>query len=1246
MFFAFLLTMGASSRLTAQTEDQKRWLEQFSRGKAQLWQQQRAEAESLAGVLGLTIREEFPDGVVIELQRFENGLPVYYITHNLNAARTISTDRVWPGGSGGFSLTGSTDTLAIWDEAKVRDTHQEFGGRVIVIDNVSLSQHATHVAGTMIAAGVDANAKGMSFQGRLRSYDWNADLSEMAAAAAGGLRVSNHSYGLITGWRFTGSSWQWWGNTVISPTEDYYFGFYSSEAQDWDVVARNAPYYLIVKSAGNDRGDGPSSQPVTHSHSGTGSFTDTHELDGGTDGYDCISHAGVSKNILTIGAVNDIPGGYTQPSDVVMSSFSSWGPTDDGRIKPDIVANGVALYSANSSSNTSYITFSGTSMSSPNVSGSLGLLLHHRKNLFGNNPMRASTLKALVIHTADESGANPGPDYIFGWGLMNTLKAVQVMSTDGQAGGSKHIRELTLSQGQTIDITAISNGSQPLRATICWTDPAGTPPPPSLNPSTIMLVNDLDLRVIQSTTTYFPWILNPSSPSAPATGGDNIRDNVEQVYIASPTAGVHTIRIMHKGLLSGGSQVVSLVITGVTFDSSVTVTVPNGGETWAIGTMQAVQWTSSGLTGDVKIELSRNGGASFTETLFASTTNDGSENWTVTGPTTSTARIKISSVANPAIADTSNANFSIVQPTITVLSPNGGETWSTGSSQTIQWNSSFVTGNVKIELSRNGGATFSEVLFTSTANDNSENWTVTGPATSSARVRISSVSDPSVADTSDANFSIVQPTITVLVPNGGETWAIGTSQSIEWNSSFVTGNVKIELSRNGGSTFNETLFASTANDSSENWMVTGPVTSQARIRISSVSDPSIADTNNANFSIAQSTITVTLPNGGEHWILGSSEDIQWTSANLTDNVKIELSRNGGGSYETLFASTANDGSEPWVVTEPMTANALMKISSVSNPSVFDVSNSPFTIRVDFIVLTKIILRDNGGETDSLDFGTAPGATDGIDEIFGEYELPPIPPFGVFDVRWQVSGIQGMKRDIRDTLGGSRELATYTGKLQAGEGGFPFHLRWNPLELPDSGSFILRYLAETLISINMKQQDSAVITDAETFQVIYSLGTTVSSTVQQGWNIVSVPVTVADLRKIEVFPTSTSNAFAYGPSGYVARDTLDYGVGYWLKFDLAQAVSVTGGTRSQDTIDVVTGWNIIGSISDPVTVGSIVQIPSGIVVSSYFGYGSTGYTPATTIEPMKGYWVKVNQNGQLVLIGGAIARPARTSTGTQ
>jgi len=480
----------------------------------------------------------------------------------------------------------------------------------------------------------------------------------------------------------------------------------------------------------------------------------------------------------------------------------------------------------------------------------------------------------------------------------------------------------------------------------------------------------------------------------------------------------------------------------------------------------------------------------------------------------------------------------------------------------------------------------------------------------------------------------------VVAPNGGEAWPIASVQAIQWNSSLISGNVKIELSRNGGATFAETLFSNTPNDGIETWTVTGPASSTIRVRVTSVDNPPLSDMSNANFSIEQPSVSVVSPNGGESWITGSTESILWNSSFVAGSVNVELSRDGGTGYEMLFANTSNDGSEAWSVTGLGTVNALVRISSVSDPLVSDVSNGPFTINsVSFALKTKLILWDNGGETDSLEFGTGSGATDGIDAMFGEYEQPPVPPTGVFDARWKIAGTEGTKRDIRDTLGGARQQVIYTGRLQPGTGGYPFRLRWNRFGFPAGTFTLLDQYGGSSFLVNMKQRDSLVITNEELqqFQIVYDAGDVVYLSVQNGWNIISLPLTVPDPRKTTVFPTSTSNAFAFTPMGYVIKDTLKNGVGYWLKFSSTQLVSVGGELRTPDTMDVVQGWNIIGSINSAVQVGDIIQIPGGVVVSPYFGYGSTGYSATSIIEPMNGYWVKASQHGRLVLSGPSLSK---------
>jgi len=142
------------------------------------------------------------------------------------------------------------------------------------------------------------------------------------------------------------------------------------------------------------------------------------------------------------------------------------------------------------------------------------------------------------------------------------------------------------------------------------------------------------------------------------------------------------------------------------------------------------------------------------------------------------------------------------------------------------------------------------------------------------------------------------------------------------------------------------------------------------------------------------------------------------------------------------------------------------------------------------------------------------------------------------------------------------------------------------------------------------------------------GLTVS--VYGGWNMISLPVELPDRRKTQVFPSSVSSAFAFLGGGYTVRDTIDYGVGYWLKFSEPDTLQLIGRSRQLDTLQVTAGWNMIGSIGYPVAVQNIVQVPLGIVLSSYFGYTGSGYSVADTLYPAGGYWVKVSQDGQLIL----------------
>jgi hypothetical protein len=410
---------------------------------AEIENQRRELARAKAAAAGLPLRAERADGRVIEIDNFDGPEPVYFTTHNVNAAISTGAKLLQ---TSPYSLNGSGFIIGMWDGGSGRSSHQEFGSRMVVKDGSASINHATHVGGTLIASGVVASARGMATAAVVDSYDWNSDLSEMTnrAATAPGqqatrIYLSNHSYGYISGWNNTGGggsparTWEWYGDggTATSIEED--FGRYNTYSRDIDSLAFNAPYYLIFQSAGNDRSDNPSTgQTVALSPGSSTVVSYNPSIHPGGDGsyrsgFENIGFRGLAKNIVTVGSVLDaVTDGVRDLSKATISSFSSWGPTDDGRIKPDVVANGgdvllsnQGLYSSLNGSNSSYGYYSGTSMSSPNACGSAALLVQQYAQLFPGGAMRAATLKGLLIHTADDLG-KPGPDYKNGWGLINT----------------------------------------------------------------------------------------------------------------------------------------------------------------------------------------------------------------------------------------------------------------------------------------------------------------------------------------------------------------------------------------------------------------------------------------------------------------------------------------------------------------------------------------------------------------------------------------------------------------------------------------------------------------------------------------------------------------------------------------------------------------------------------------------------------------------------------------------------------
>lgn len=486
----------------------------------------------------------------------EIGKPMYYTSLNGEASKMTKAEKLYLSGGLGLDISGQQMTIGLWDFAKPRLSHQLLSGRISYPSNQNqtISRHSTNISGTIMGNNGDVKARGIAYNAQLKAYDWMDDILEMTSEAydpilnSNGILVANNSYG-------------------FDPIylQSYQFGKYNTTAQNWDNLMYLKPYFQIVKAAGNARAFSPQVLPQVTKKGG----------------YDLLEGAGIAKNVLVIASAKKNATMSTDEN-YDISDFSSYGPTDDGRIKPDLCAPGEDIYSSIDTYDEAYGTYKGTSSASAVVSGIITLLQQYWKSVSPNSSyMWSSTVRAILTHTANDKGTE-GPDYIYGWGLVDAQRAVQAINnnmefTNVDTSKSTLIQEKTLSQGnQYIVYVTPKNISEPLSATIAWTDPQGNLGTTQENDTSPNMINDLDLKIIKvningTEEITYPWKLGGiNSTNSAAIKAVNNVDNIERVDVKNPDINItYKIIVSTKSkttpLLPNGDQKFSLVISNINF---------------------------------------------------------------------------------------------------------------------------------------------------------------------------------------------------------------------------------------------------------------------------------------------------------------------------------------------------------------------------------------------------------------------------------------------------------------------------------------------------------------------------------------------------------------------------------------------------------------------------------------------------------------------------------------------------------
>lgn len=506
---------------------------------------------------------------------------------------------------GGRSLRGENVVIGIGDDSDPL-RHMDLAGRVINRAAIAGGGHGIHVSGTAAGAGIiKERFKGYAPKATILSQSFS-NIFALAPVYVQdfGMVVTNNSYGNIVG-------------------ECNYNGVYDLYSRILDQQALDLPRLQNVFAAGNSGALNCSPYP-----SGFKTVLGSYQS---------------AKNVIVVGNTTQ---------NALIYSSSSKGPVQDGRLKPEITAQGTMIYSSYPVN--TYVFSSGTSMATPAVTGGLALLYQRYRQLHSGADPKSGLMKALLCNGGTDIG-NPGPDFSYGFGWMNLLRSVQTLE-------NQNYFESSIAQGNKLSqsINVPANTAQ-LKVMLYWNDP----------PATILsahtLVNDLDLKVVGiSSDTTLPFILDtvPGNVTSVATRGEDHINNIEQVVINNPVPGSYTLDVYGTLIAQNSPQEYFLVYDVIPV--STVLTYPIGSEKLVQGDSIYISWDSWGdPANDFTIRFSSDNGVTWADT--SAPANARQLKWFVPPVITDQAKIQVN--RNSTLMTSTSDVFTILGAPVISLNP-------------------------------------------------------------------------------------------------------------------------------------------------------------------------------------------------------------------------------------------------------------------------------------------------------------------------------------------------------------------------------------------------------------------------------------------------------------------------------------------------------------------------------------------------------------------------------------------------